>query len=455
MMDLIKFAILAGLYLVAGPVAGAWLANKRDAQRWTLAALVFMTSWHINKLTLMVGSVEMYRGHTKGFEGSLLEVVAIALLVARARERATDFRWLPGWVLLWLLHCAACTLSVLAAPNATYAWMAAWKFTSAVVVLAAAWNTVRDDEDLRWLGRAVAATLVMQAAVVMKMRYVDGFYQVRGWFEHQNPLAMWAYMLGLPLFALAMAPVSAKDTRWYAAGFLAAGLVVYGSLSRAALAVFAVGTVGVAGWSVVLDKFTGKRVRVIGAMAGLGLLGLPLVLDTVIARFNDEGNQASGETRDVMNLASKAMVQASFIGIGWNNFALTINAPFPYGDVINDWERDRGHKVDDDYAKGVVESHYWLLLAENGWPGYLTYLLFIGLAQLSLVVGWWRWRGTARGAYLLGLTVALTLLYAHSNLERVLTQTKNLAAYLVVLGAALRLARPDRAWMAGGRQPNP
>ena len=95
----------------------------------------------------------------------------------------------------------------------------------------------------------------------------------------------------------------------------------------------------------------------------------------------------------------------------------------------------------EDYAKGVVESHYWLLLAENGWPGYLTYMLFIVFGQCALIVGWWRHRAGARGAYLLGLAVALTLLYAHSNLERVLTQTKNLAAYFVLLGAALRLAR--------------
>lgn len=442
MMDVIKFLILAGLYLVAAPLAGCWLAGKRQAQRWTVGVLVFMTSWHINKLTLMVNSVEMYRGHTKGFEGSLLEVVAVALLVARWREKAPDFRWVPGWAWLWLVHCGAATLSVLAAPNATYAWMSAWKFTSAVVVLAAGWNCVRDDEDLRWLGRSIAVTLVVQAGVVMKMRYVDGFYQVRGWFEHQNPLAMWGYMLGLPLLALAMSPLPAKETRWTSAGFLAAGLIVYGSLSRAALAMFAAGAVAVAGWSVVLDKFTAKRVRVIAAMAGLGMLGLPLVLDTVVARFNDEGNQASGETRDVMNLAAKAMLEDSFIGIGWNNFALTINAPFTYGDVINDWERDRGHKVDEDYAKGVVESHYWLLLAENGWLGFITYMAFIGAAHWALFRGWWRHRGTARGAFLLGLLVALTLLYVHSNLERVLTQTKNLAAWMLVLGAALRLANP-------------
>lgn len=444
MMEVLKFFISAGLYCVAAPALGWWLAYKRDAQRGLLGLLVFMTSWHINKLTLMVGSVEMYRGHTKGFEGSLLQVVALALLIACWREKSPGFRWFPGWVSLWLLHCAAATLSVCVAPNSTYAWMAAWKFTTAVVILAAAWNTVRDDDDLRWLARSIAATLIIQAALVMKMRYVDGFYQVHGWFEHQNPLAMWSYMLGLPLLAMGMSPMATRETRWCIAGFIASGLAVYGSLSRAALAMFVAGSVMVAAWSLLLDKFTLKRVRIIGTMAGLALLALPLVLDTIIARFNDEGNQASGDVRGVMNLAAKAMVDDSFIGIGWNNFGLTINQPFSYGDVINDYERARGYAVDEDYAKGLVESHYWLLLAENGWPGYLTYMVFIIGAQLALLRGWWRHRGTPRGAFMLGLVVSLSLLYVHSNLERVLTQTKNLAAYFVVLGATLRLGASPR-----------
>lgn len=448
MIDVVKFLLIAGFYFAAGPALGWFLTNRRTAQRVTLGALVFMTSWHINKLTLMVNSVETYRGHTKGFEGSLLEVVAIALLVARWREKAADFRWLPGWAWLWLVYCGLSALSVFVAPEPSYAWMAAWKFTSATVILAAAWNAVRDEDDLLALAKAAALTLAVQAAVVMKMRYVDGFYQVRGWFEHQNPLAMWSYSLGLPLLALAMGPTKTSDTRWAAAGYLASALIVYGSLSRAALALFALGTAVVAAWSLLLDKFTAKRLRVIGLMGLFGMLGLPLVVDTIVARFHDEGNQASGETRDVMNLASRAMRDSGALGIGWNNFALAINPPWSFGDVIDDWERDRGHKVDPDYKKGVVESHYWLLMAENGWPGYLSYMLFIVGAQLALLAGWWRHRGTNTGAFLLGLFTALTLLYLHSNLERVLTQTKNLAAYFLVLGAGLRLA-------ARPRSPNP
>jgi hypothetical protein len=39
----------------------------------------------------------------------------------------------------------------------------------------------------------------------------------------------------------------------------------------------------------------------------------------------------------------------------------------------------------------------------------------------------------------MGLAVALALTYAHSTLERVLTQTKNLATWLLLLGVAARI----------------
>ena len=128
-----------------------------------------------------------------------------------------------------------------------------------------------------------------------------------------------------------------------------------------------------------------------------------------------------------------------------NNFALTINHPFPYGDVIDDAERDRGHKVDEDYAKGVVESHYWLLLAETGYLGYATYLLFIAATLWWCLRGALHWRGEVPAAFLGGLFVALLLIYLHSNLERVLTQTKNFSLWFILLGAAARLETLRRA----------
>ena len=436
--EIIKFLVISGWFVVLPPILAMWLKGNRQRQRWVMALLVFMTSWHINKFTLMLDSIEWYRGHTKGYEFSLLTAVAMGLLLATKLGKSPGARWLSPGMGWWWLYCAASFISIVAAPNAGYVLMATWKFASAGLIMGAAYNYLNDEEDLRWFLRAMAFTLAVQATVVLKMKYVDGYYQVRGWFEHQNPLAMWAYMMGLPLLAVVMSKASKVDTRWWAAGFMASGIIVQSALSRAALAVFAVGVIGVM-FAGLIDGITARRIRTMMGMAAIGLLGVLATADTIIARFGDKGNQASGETRDVMNLASAAMLKASPVGLGWNNFALTINAPFPYGEVINDWERDRGHKVDDDYAKGVVESHYWLLLAETGYGGFVTYMIVITLTGWWAVRGAWARRGTLAGVFLSAVAIAFFLTYAHSQLERVLTQTKNLAMWMLLVGCVARL----------------
>jgi hypothetical protein len=436
--EVIKFLIVSGWYLALPPILAMWMKGNKTRQRWMMGLLVFMISWHINKFTLMLGSIEWYRGHTKGFEFSLLVPLSLGLTLAAQMGKTPGARWFPPGLGSWTLYCGVSMLSIWAAPNASYVLMAGWKFATAGVILAAAYNYLNDEMDLRWLLRAMAFTLAVQAAVVLKMKYIDGFYQVRGWFEHQNPLAMWAYMMGLPLLAVVMSKADKIDTRWWAIGFMSSGIIVQSALSRAALAVFAVGVVGVM-FAGLVDGITSRRIRTMLAMGAIGMLGLLATADTIIARFGDKGNAASGETRDVMNLASAAMLQDSAVGLGWNNFALTINAPFPYGDVINDWERDRGHKVDDEYAKGVVESHYWLLLAESGYGGFLTYMWMIFITGWWAVRGAWSRRGTLAGVFLSAVAIAFFLTYAHSQLERVLTQTKNLAMWMVLVGCVARL----------------
>ncbi|MEI6349798.1 MAG: O-antigen ligase family protein [Verrucomicrobiota bacterium] len=447
MMDLVKAPIILFGYLILAPLLGFLGKGSRKVQGWIFAMMAFMTSWHINKFTLMLCSVEKYRGHTKGFEFSFIEILALSLIIASVLERKPAdraWRWLPPGAILYLLYCAASWASVFAAPDLLYALMGGVRLTKAVIIFIGAYHFIRKEEDLPILLKALAFTLVVQAIVVLKMKYVDHFYQVRGWFEHQNPLAMWAYMGGLPLLATAMTKVSQNETRWYAAGFTASAIIVQSSLSRASLLAFAAGVILVVGLATV-DRITPKRVVFVLGMSAVGCLGLLLCAHTIIARFHDEGNQASGETRVVMNLASKEMLHHSPVGIGLNNFALTINHPFPYGDVIDDAERDHGHKVDEDYAKGVVESHYWLLLAETGYPGWAAYLLFIAATLWWCLRGALYWRGEIPAAFLGGLFVALLLVYLHSNLERVLTQTKNFSMWFILLGAAARLETLRRA----------
>jgi O-antigen ligase len=133
------------------------------------------------------------------------------------------------------------------------------------------------------------------------------------------------------------------------------------------------------------------------------------------------------------------MLHDSSIGVGWNNYALVTNPPWHYGEVLDNWERSRGNSVNPDEARPQPESLYWLILAETGYPGFVTYVLFLGVTLWWCLRAAWHYRRTPLGAFLIGLSVALVLTYCHSTVERVLTQTKNLAMWLLFLGIVARL----------------
>ncbi len=442
MVDLIKAFILAGGYFVIGPVGGWILAKDRRMEDFAMYVLMFLLGLHIDTTVLMLGSIEWYRGVTKGYEFTMMEILSVSLIFSSLFNRERKFIWLPFGTLLWFLYVGASSLSIFSALNVNYVFMSVLKHAKVWLIVMAVGNYVRTRREVHIVLTGLSIMLIYQFVIVAKMKWIDGFYQVRGLFEHQNPLAMFTYMAALPILAVAMSPATSKARGvFYFIAFGCSGIIVLASLSRAALAFFAMGTVVVvaAGF---FDRFSARRILTVSIMALGGAFVLAMTAETIIARFNDEGNEASGETREVMNLASKAMIDANPLGVGWNNFGKAINHPYPYGDVIDDWNRDRGQKVDFDYAKGVVESHYWLLKGETGWLGYLTFMLFIIIVTgrtLPLII---MRRGSLEAAIAVGILVGFGITYVHSSLERVLTQTKNLAlwmTYIGLLGALIRM----------------
>ena len=66
-----------------------------------------------------------------------------------------------------------------------------------------------------------------------------------------------------------------------------------------------------------------------------------------------------------------------WFGVGPNNYAHAVNL-LPYSDPVDESIREKGHKVDPDYRRGIVESHYWQMRAETGWFGYLSFMALLG-----------------------------------------------------------------------------
>ena len=242
MKDLIKALVILLLYVGVAPALGSFLARNRIWERWVLAMMVFMPSLEPGKLTLMVVSVETYRGHTKGFEYSHLDVLGLALILAAKMRDGPRFHWLSPGASLYFAYCAASCLSIVNAYNVLYLVMAAWKFTKVAVVMIGVYHAFRDAEDLRWVMRSIAIALIVQGLAGLKMRFVDGIWQVKGWFEHQNPMAMWCYLCAGPALGWAFLQQTKPRDVWLClAGVAFAALLILLSVSRAGLAAFAAG----------------------------------------------------------------------------------------------------------------------------------------------------------------------------------------------------------------------
>ncbi len=439
-IDYIKAAIVLPLFFVLGPLGGVALKNRPVAQRVVFAIVCFMT---LNGLMgpgnwgLTLGSIETYRGHTKGYYFYFNQALAIALLVANRLDAPAGFRWIPPGLGLYLTYCGLSMLSLFSAFDVNLVLMSAHKMLLASVVMIAAFNLLRTEKDLRFFLQVMAGAMAWELFVCLKLKYLGGIYQVRGTFESQNALAMYAVLIGMVFFATHLGPAYRGAGRLFG-GFLVCAAIVQCTLSRAALVIFAAGTIGVVGVSVV-EKPTGRRLMTVAILGVLGAAGLALTLDTIVARFNDRGNAASAELREVMKTACREMVRDHPLGVGWNNYALVVNPPYAYADIYSEWIRGRGMKVDDTRANSVVESHYYLLLSENGYPGLISWIGLIVITLWRNLRAYWFFGHSFLRGLSLGIGAGCILNYVQSILERVLTQPRNLMLWLILLGITGRI----------------
>ena len=451
--DILKVIIILGGFVVI--VTGtAWMSSRQAwARRAVLCLIAFMLVRPPGNFTLMLYSVDWYRGHTKGFEFNFLEMFALGLIVGAAAT-GKRVKLLPPGAILYAIYCLASLLSIVAAYNQIYVLMGFFKFALAFVIAMGVCHAIEGKEDIRWLLRTFALALVVNLLVALKMRYVDGRYQIPAWFEHQNPMAMWCYFLGLILLAVALA----KDIRWgdtliFFIGFAAAGMSILLSVSRASLAAIGAGAVFILAVSL-LRGINVKRLGILLIMSSAGALALFLAMDTLAHRIeSSEDTGPENDLRWILNQQSRAMLEDSPLGVGWNNFGLANSRPYgaEYSQMLEKWNANRGHTIVTAHYKAnpLTESHYWLLLAENGYPGFIAYVLFALATLWWCLRGVWHYRRSYLGFLCLGCGVALGITYLHSNLERVLTQTKNLGTWMVVLGMLMRVER----WRRQGYRP--
>lgn len=440
-LDIYKPPILFLVYVVFAPILALIIARRRQWQRWVFAVMCFMTISGFLKPAewgLTVAFDPEYRGHARGFHFFFNEALAIALILGNILDPKTRTRFFPPGLWLYLLLCFVCMLSYVNAPVKIYYWMAVVKALKMPLFLIAAYNFLREEEDMHFFLKIMSYTVIWQMIVVLKMKYVDGLYQVWGTFEHQNPLCMYTSMIGMVLLAVA-AGAKHRYSNLYLVAFIACGVVVQSTLSRAGVVIFAAGTVGVMAITM-LARLTKRRLIATGVLAAIAIVGLSFTMDTIVKRFTERYNVNSNWDRKLLNQASKQMLDDHWLGVGWNNYGVVINHPYHYGNVIEDFYwKTWGEKFDKKDKKSISESHYWLLLAENGYLGLIAYLVFILTYLWWSLRAAWTFRHRFLGNVSLGIAMGFSVNYVQGTLERVLTQPRNMMLWLILLGFTAKL----------------
>lgn len=386
---------------------------------------------------LTLGFVPEYRGHARGFHFYFNEIFAISLIIAAALEPKSKFKLFPPGLWLYLLYGALSLISLINAPSPTYVAMAAFKTFKAALIFIAAYNFVRNEKDIQFFFKTMCVTILWEFIVALKMKYLDGRHQIMGTFEHQNALAMYVNLIAMVLLA---AGASAKG-RWaniYLFVFLTSAVIVEFTLSRAGLVFFGLGTVAVM-TLVLVEKFTPRRAIVVAVVAFCAVAGFLKTMDSIINRFNDPYTYDSKQTRIMLKAASLKMFHDYPLGIGWNNYGVTINRPYTYGEPINEYFRRHGERVDTTAPKGIEEGLYYLLLAETGFQSLACFIALIILFLWWNLRAAWQFRGQFLSTVSIGIAAGCGVNYLHSFVERVLTQPRNLMLWLIMLALTAKI----------------
>lgn len=423
----------------------------------TLAAVLPLAGWvrrnpqHSPKIWMLIGFLPFgtrpfhlfmaavswsdWAGYVKGFEFSVLDALALAMYFSLpSRQRgALPFR------ILMFCYFSAVLLSTLQAGSTESALFYPWQLARMFLVYLAVSRASADDPRVvAAILQGMGAGLCMEAGFAVWQHFVLGELQSTGTEDHQNLLGIMSHFVVFPFFALLLS----KRGGWYPAIVLLAGVITEVlTTSRATVGLAALAYLALFSISA-LRRWSGRKAKIllIGA-AAIGVI-TPIAITSFQQRISFE------EQFDPTFSLDDYDERAAFI-----RAASMIFSDHPMGVGANQYIR--AAFAGDYYAKAGVHYHswgipvhnvYWLVAAETGYAGLIT---FIPLLLYPLFVAFrcgWRSRKDQRGDLLLGFGVALLTVYIHSFFEFGFLFFEIQYLFVITLGMTAGLAKQLGYW---------
>ena len=429
------------LFVGAGAVLplALWLRGGKGASKrfWILFGFLPFLLPSVPQLDIAIISWPHWIGLLSGLEVTVVDVFTIAAFFSLPRARSPFPFGLP-----LLLYILAVCLSVLQADEPVAAIFYVWQVLRVSLLLLVVARICVEPDMPVYLLKGMALGLCLQVLVVVWQRFGLGIVQTAGTFAHQNTLGLVSHFVVFPHLALLLA----GRRGWQVAVVPLAGAVVAVlTTSRAALLYACLGIVA----TYLLSSIRRWTLRkgLIGISAFLLAAALvPLVMASFEKRFElNPLIEHEYDERAAFNRTAALILGEHPFGVGVNHYVY-VAKNFGYS--------ERGGVAPVEGSRNnIVHNAYWLTAAETGYPGLAAFVLMLAYPLLVAFRVGWRNRGTRRGDLLIGLGVALLIVYAHSGVEYIVFTKEAQYLFVITVGMVLGLARQLAPRPAGVARP--
>ena len=343
----------------------------------------------------------MWSGYVKGWEVTLLDAVAVGLILG------THGRW-PRLTLTIpiLAYLTAVVIAVHQARFGSFAISYVFQLVRVLFVFLAVSRVVEREQGERAVLTGLVVGLTVQAAYAILAR-ASGILQSGGSLGHQNLLGFVSHLVILPAFAMLLA----RRWHWVAwIGMLAGIIAVILTVSRAALVFSMIGLALTLVISIT-GRFTARK-ALVGMVSILLLASIyPLARSGLERRFELQRTTffAEDKERDAFERAALAMLAANPNGVGPNHYVFIANT------------EGFSSRAGVSWASGSrstnVHNSFLLVAAETGYLGVLTMILLLSSAVWRALSTARRFRRQPGAEVLIGVGCGILALSLHGLYE--------------------------------------
>ena len=323
---------LFGLTVIpAGFLGGILLACFSSRIRDLFFVLLVSLSPLIERLDINYVSREWYRGTSRGFEISILDILSLSLLVssilAPRRGESRGF-WPPSFGFMLLFFVYACFNVAISQPH-LFSLFELFRMFRGLILVAGVAFYVRSEREVRLFILGLALVVCYEGLLALKQRYIEGLHRVPGTVIESNSLSV-LLCTTAPVMVAALTSNLPRKLKFLCACAIPLAMVAeIMTISRAGVTIMAL-VLFLTTITTVKIRLTPKTIAAT-LLIILGVTGLAAKSwKTLAERFEsstmeEEYGNKKNMGRGYYIRMAKAIAHEYFFGVGLNNWSYWVS----------------------------------------------------------------------------------------------------------------------------------